>query len=73
MLEIVAIGQPPCETRETARLVTCLPLAASRERSDNCRSIYGHIDFLGKGATSLAEDVRHFFLQRPWCDRQLSH
>jgi hypothetical protein len=38
-LEIIAIGQPPCEPRETAR------------------SIYGHIDFLGKGATSLLEDV----------------
>jgi len=45
ILEVIALGQPPCETRETAR------------------SIYGHIDFLGKGATSLAEDVsRPFFL-----------
>ena len=39
-LEIIAIGQPPCEPREIAR------------------SIYGHIDFLGKGSTSLLEDVR---------------
>ena len=40
ILEIIAIGQPPCEPREIAR------------------SIYGHIDFLGKGATSLLEDVK---------------
>jgi len=38
-LEVVAMGQPPCEDRQTAR------------------SIYGHIDFLGKGATSLLEDL----------------
>ncbi|KAF5333197.1 hypothetical protein D9611_002432 [Ephemerocybe angulata] len=37
-LDIIAIGQPPCEPRDVAR------------------SIYGHIDFLGKGSTSLAED-----------------
>ncbi|TFK23244.1 epsilon DNA polymerase [Coprinopsis marcescibilis] len=37
-LEIIAIGQPPCEPREIAR------------------SVYGHIDFLGKGSTSLQED-----------------
>ncbi|KIY67938.1 epsilon DNA polymerase [Cylindrobasidium torrendii FP15055 ss-10] len=62
-LEIVAIGQPPCETRKVAR------------------SIYGHIDFLGKGATSLAEDAQHtqrirsdmaelnfFFLSDVWLD-----
>ncbi|KAL1706404.1 DNA polymerase alpha/epsilon subunit B-domain-containing protein [Schizophyllum commune] len=39
-LEIIAIGQPPCEPRDVAR------------------SIYGHIDFLGKGATSLLEDTQ---------------
>lgn len=39
-LVVIAIGHPPCESRETAR------------------SIYGHIDFLGQGATTLAEDVR---------------
>ncbi|KAJ7283546.1 DNA polymerase alpha/epsilon subunit B-domain-containing protein [Mycena rebaudengoi] len=62
-LEIIAIGQPPCETRETAR------------------SIYGHIDFLGKGATSLLEDsqlvvrvreelldLNFFFLSDVWLD-----
>lgn len=27
------------------------------EARDIARSIYGHIDFLGKGATTLAEDV----------------
>ena len=33
----------------------------------NARSIYGHIDFLGKGATSLLEDVRkgEFFRSAP--------
>ncbi|KAI0702873.1 epsilon DNA polymerase [Cytidiella melzeri] len=39
-LVVIAIGHPPCESREAAR------------------SIYGHIDFLGKGATTLAEDVQ---------------
>ncbi|PPQ77434.1 hypothetical protein CVT25_011016 [Psilocybe cyanescens] len=62
-LEIIAIGQPPCEPREIAR------------------SIYGHIDFLGKGATSLLEDAQiririreeipelnFFFLSDVWLD-----
>lgn len=62
-LEIIAIGQPPCEPRLTAR------------------SIYGHIDFLGKGATSLLEDAQFqariceeipelhfFFLSDVWLD-----
>ncbi|KAJ7908253.1 DNA polymerase alpha/epsilon subunit B-domain-containing protein [Mycena leptocephala] len=62
-LEIIAIGQPPCEPRETAR------------------SIYGHIDFLGKGSTSLLEDsqlsvrireelpdLNFFFLSDVWLD-----
>ncbi|KAF9226558.1 DNA polymerase epsilon, subunit B [Gyrodon lividus] len=62
-LEVVAIGQPPCEDRETAR------------------SIYGHIDFLGKGSTTLLEDsnfarrireelsdVYFFFLSDVWLD-----
>ncbi|KAF8913996.1 epsilon DNA polymerase [Gymnopilus junonius] len=63
ILEIVAIGQPPCESRQIAR------------------SIYGHIDFLGKGATSLLEDeqlgirvkeeipeLNFFFLSDVWLD-----
>ncbi|KAJ7276499.1 epsilon DNA polymerase [Mycena haematopus] len=62
-LEIIAIGQPPCEPREAAR------------------SIYGHIDFLGKGSTSLLEDsqlsarvreefsdLNFFFLSDVWLD-----
>ncbi|KAK7060583.1 DNA-directed DNA polymerase epsilon, subunit B [Paramarasmius palmivorus] len=62
-LEVIAIGQPPCESRQTAR------------------SIYGHIDFLGKGATSLLEDAQYsvrirehlselhfFFLSDVWLD-----
>ncbi|KAF8205068.1 DNA polymerase alpha/epsilon subunit B-domain-containing protein [Pholiota molesta] len=62
-LEIIAIGQPPCESRETTK------------------SIYGHIDFLGKGATSLLEDAQFkvrvreeipelhfFFLSDVWLD-----
>lgn len=36
---VIAIGHPPCESREAAR------------------AIYGHVDFLGKGATTPAEDV----------------
>ncbi|KAF8138420.1 DNA polymerase epsilon, subunit B [Boletus edulis] len=62
-LEVIAMGQPPCEDRETAR------------------SIYGHIDFLGKGSTTLLEDSNYarrvreelsdtyfFFLSDVWLD-----
>ncbi|PFH52811.1 hypothetical protein AMATHDRAFT_56291 [Amanita thiersii Skay4041] len=62
-LEVIAMGQPPCETRETAR------------------SIYAHIDFLGKGSTSIMEDAKYsvrikeelsginfFFLSDVWLD-----
>ncbi|GJE84193.1 epsilon DNA polymerase [Phanerochaete sordida] len=62
-LQVIAIGHPPCESREAAR------------------SIYGHIDFLGKGATTLAEDsqlatrlredwpdLRFFVLSDVWLD-----
>ncbi|KAI0272768.1 DNA polymerase epsilon subunit B [Gloeopeniophorella convolvens] len=38
---VIAVGHPPCESRETAR------------------SIFGHIDFLGKGATTPLEDTQH--------------
>ncbi|KAI0771567.1 epsilon DNA polymerase [Trametes elegans] len=63
-LLVIAIGHPPCESREAAR------------------SIYGHIDFLGKGATTLLEDkqlmarvqlelpdLRFFVLSDVWLDR----
>ncbi|KAF5390524.1 hypothetical protein D9757_002702 [Collybiopsis confluens] len=66
-LEIVAIGQPPCESRQTAR------------------SIYGHIDFLGKASTSLLDDqklsarlqgdlsdLHFFFLSDVWLDHPLT-
>ncbi|KAG9317411.1 DNA polymerase epsilon, subunit B [Chiua virens] len=62
-LEVIAMGQPPCEDRETAR------------------SLYGHMDFLGKGSTTLLEDsnyarrvreelsdVYFFFLSDVWLD-----
>ncbi|EIN10433.1 DNA polymerase epsilon subunit B [Punctularia strigosozonata HHB-11173 SS5] len=62
-LIVIAIGHPPCESRETAR------------------SIFGHIDFLGKGATTLLEDAQYavriqrdlpdlnfFFLSDVWLD-----
>jgi hypothetical protein len=48
------MGQPPCEDRETARYVL---LTFSRCLLTVNRSIYGHIDFLGQGSTSLLEDV----------------
>ncbi|KZT20388.1 DNA polymerase epsilon subunit B [Neolentinus lepideus HHB14362 ss-1] len=61
--EVIAIGHPPCESRDTAR------------------SIYGHIDFLGQGATTLVEDTQSalriqeelsdlsfFFLSDVWLD-----
>ncbi|KAH9899927.1 epsilon DNA polymerase [Cubamyces lactineus] len=63
-LLVIAIGHPPCESREAAR------------------SIFGHIDFLGKGATTLLEDkqfaqrvqieladLRFFVLSDVWLDR----
>lgn len=40
-LIVIAMGHPPCESRDAAR------------------SIFGHIDFLGQGATTLAEDVSY--------------
>lgn len=52
---VIAIGHPPCESRQTARWakiswfwLTSLTFI---------RSIYGHVDFLGKGATTPLEDV----------------
>ncbi|EIW62011.1 epsilon DNA polymerase [Trametes versicolor FP-101664 SS1] len=63
-LLVIAIGHPPCESREAAR------------------SIFGHVDFLGKGATTLLEDkqlstrvqleladLRFFVLSDVWLDR----
>ncbi|KAM5540454.1 hypothetical protein V8D89_005912 [Ganoderma adspersum] len=63
-LLVIAIGHPPCESREAAR------------------SIFGHIDFLGRGATTLLEDkqfagrvqlelpdLRFFVLSDVWLDR----
>lgn len=62
-LIVIAIGHPPCESREAAR------------------SIFGHVDFLGKGATTLLEDtqlaarvrldladLRFFVLSDVWLD-----
>ncbi|TFK55960.1 DNA polymerase epsilon subunit B [Heliocybe sulcata] len=61
--EVIAIGHPPCENRDTAR------------------SMFGHIDFLGQGATTLIEDAQSalriqeelsdlsfFFLSDVWLD-----
>ena len=58
ILEVVAMGQPPCEDRETARYpgLFFVVLRANFFIVLN-RSIYGHIDFLGQGSTSLLEDV----------------
>ncbi|EMD40775.1 hypothetical protein CERSUDRAFT_45107 [Gelatoporia subvermispora B] len=63
-LIVIAIGHPPCESRETAR------------------SIYGHVDFLGRGSTTLLEDTQlatrlrlelpdlsFFVLSDVWLDR----
>ncbi|KZT12506.1 epsilon DNA polymerase [Laetiporus sulphureus 93-53] len=62
-LLVIAIGHPPCESRDAAR------------------SIFGHVDFLGKGATTLLEDtnlaarvrldlpdLRFFVLSDVWLD-----
>lgn len=62
-LEIIAIGQPPCESRHTARCVSSLLNNGENFKLNMiARSIYGHIDFLGKGATSLLEDVSNFIV-----------
>jgi DNA polymerase epsilon subunit 2 len=46
-----------------------LPLVHSVKIQIGSRSIYGHIDFLGKGATSLVEDVpRLHFLHAQRCE-----
>ncbi|TFY82947.1 hypothetical protein EWM64_g1062 [Hericium alpestre] len=60
---VIAVGHPPCESRETAR------------------SIYGHVDFLGQGATTPEDDAKYtiriqedfaginfFFLSDVWLD-----
>ncbi|KAN0115600.1 DNA polymerase alpha/epsilon subunit B domain containing protein [Russula decolorans] len=48
---VIAVGHPPCESRETAR------------------SIFGHIDFLGKGATTPLEDTQYALrIQRDFSD-----
>ncbi|KAK7056112.1 DNA polymerase alpha/epsilon subunit B-domain-containing protein [Favolaschia claudopus] len=67
-LEIIAIGQPPCDPGNSAKL-------------ERFSSIYGHIEFRGKGATSLLEDsqlsvrvreelsdLNFFFLSDVWLD-----
>ena len=41
-------------------------LQIGRRKDAHCyRSIYGHIDFLGKGATTLLEDVRCVLSSQP--------
>ena len=44
-------------TEDSTFLLTALGHPPCETRT-LARSIYGHIDFLGKGATTLAEDVR---------------
>ena len=43
-------------TENSTFLVSALDHPPSETRAQ-ARSVYGHIDFLGKGATTLAEDV----------------
>ena len=56
-LSVIAVGHPPCESRESARYIS-MEIWCIVSRLIYYRSIYGHIDFLGKGATTLLEDVR---------------
>lgn len=53
ILVVHAIGHPPCEKRRRARYVRPLSFCTS----DDGREIDGHFDFLGRGATTLMEDV----------------
>lgn len=57
---VIAIGHPPCERRETARYSMVYTSNLPRLIKVDSRSIYGHIDFLGQGATTLQEDVSRF-------------
>ena len=56
-----AIGHPPCEKRAQTRQVL-LPCILDLLSDKSARAIYGHIDFLGKGATTVLEDVVKFHL-----------
>lgn len=51
-----AIGHPPCEKRADTRQLL-LPCTLDLLSDKSARAIYGHIDFLGKGATTVLEDV----------------
>jgi DNA polymerase epsilon subunit 2 len=55
-LSVEAIGHPPSEKREVARSVINSSRSQSKIRMVY-RSIFGHIDFLGKGATTLVEEA----------------
>lgn len=54
-----AIGHPPCERRAQTRYCRRYCLILSFELIFYPRTLYGHIDFLGRGATSVLEDVRY--------------
>jgi len=58
----LAMGHPPSERRDAARFVRIGSIDEFATRRlillDNGRAIFGHVDFLGIGATSLKEEVR---------------
>jgi len=58
ILIVNAIGHPPCERRAEARYVV-ETISWFWINEFYTRSVHGHIDFLGKGATTVLEDVNY--------------
>ena len=61
-LTVIAIGHPPCERRHISRYgymtLLCAEHSCTHVETNIISSIYGHIDFLGKGGLTPSEDVR---------------
>ncbi len=57
VFQVIAMGHPPSEKRAVARYGASFRCILFPTLMFPYRSIYGHIDFLGKGATTVAEDV----------------
>lgn len=65
-LLVNAIGHPPCERRADTRQVFSFRYLVSFQITTSSRAIYSHIDFLGKGATTVLEDVmQHLVIFHP--------
>jgi DNA polymerase epsilon subunit 2 len=54
-VRVLAMGHPPSEKRDIARSASL----CCNDHTLMSRSLHGHVDFLGTGAVSLKEEVRH--------------